>query len=361
MTFDLHKSSSHYSWLDKFLHHVALSSTNVRRASFDLECSRYYSAKAQPAKLQKSDVLVCGLARSGTSLITRLIEDSKAFRSLTYQDMPFIMAPNFWKSLNGLHHRSVAPVERFHKDGLINAMDSPEAFESVFWETFRVEPIRNDVLENPTSIEALTAFRLFKSVVANPRRSGSPAGLAQRYLSKNNNNLMRLAELSGDKSNQLILVYRNPLSVARSLYEQHRFFSELHQRDAFSLKYMRWLAHHEFGSIHLPFAFAKPLMDLDLKPEFPNYWLDYWVAVHTHILKTCAQLNCKMLNFDRLCEAPAATIARLENEIDQKLPDDSHIKIAAKPKEESKFDYSSSLLLAAMTIFEKLEQSPKNI
>jgi hypothetical protein len=80
-----------------------------------------------------------------------------------------------------------------------------------------------------------------------------------------------------------------------------------------------------------------------------------------HIMEACEKLNFKLLNFDRLCEAPAASIARLEKEIDQKLPDNSAIKINAKSKEERKISYSSSLQKTAIDIYQELEQSPKNI
>jgi hypothetical protein len=80
-----------------------------------------------------------------------------------------------------------------------------------------------------------------------------------------------------------------------------------------------------------------------------------------HIMEACEKLNFKLLNFDRLCEAPAASIARLEKEIDQKLPDNTAIKINAKSKEERKISYSSSLIEAAINIYEKLGQSPQNI
>ena len=70
-----------------------LSSQFMREVMFNVE---------QFVFLEKDDnfnddhVFVAGLARSGTTMLLNAIYQSDQFASLTYDDMPFILAPNFW-------------------------------------------------------------------------------------------------------------------------------------------------------------------------------------------------------------------------------------------------------------------------
>ena len=77
-----------------------------------------------------------------------------------------------------------------------------------------------------------------------------------RYLSKNNNNILRLGIIHRAFPNALILIpFRAPLQHAHSLLRQHLRFSELQAKREFVLSYMTWLGHHEFGLDHRPFKF----------------------------------------------------------------------------------------------------------
>ena len=125
-------------------------------------------------------------------MLMRMLHDTQAFCSLTYRDMPFVLAPNTWARLTGLSRRDVAARERAHGDGIIVDVDSPEALEEVFWgvfcgpayigpETLRPMEADDDVLEQ---------FRRYVAIILKRYQ-------ADRYLSKNNNNLLRLPSLRG--------------------------------------------------------------------------------------------------------------------------------------------------------------------
>jgi hypothetical protein len=76
-------------------------------------------------------VFVAGLARSGTTILLNAIHQSNQFASLTYDDMPFILAPNFWKKISpNISHDKLQ--ERAHGDGVRVSTNSPEAFERFF-------------------------------------------------------------------------------------------------------------------------------------------------------------------------------------------------------------------------------------
>jgi hypothetical protein len=288
-----------YSWLEKLLHRVALGSTAIRRASFDLECAKYLG---QPPYGNDSPVYVTGLARSGTTLLLEILAASPDFRVQVYRDMPFILAPNLWASLARHQQRDVDLQERAHGDGVLVDVDSPEAFEEVFWETFRHRKSPKGYFDNPVEAETLALFAKFRSVVANPKGQQSQ----RRYLSKNNNSLLRLNELARETSATILLPYREPVAAALSLYRMHQNFKSRHLHDPFALRYMKWLAHHEFGPGHLPFQFAKSHMDSDLTVDQPDYWLSYWLAVHLYVLSIPTSPFI-LVSYERMCEEPDAT------------------------------------------------------
>jgi hypothetical protein len=211
--------------------------------------------------------------------------------------------------VSGVASRALPPAERAHGDGIMVDYDSPEAFEEVFWRTFCPQPAgaRDFGTAQPTP-EAMAAFADYRAVVANPRGERAAAAPAKRYLSKNNNNVMRLAALAGEPTAAILVVYRDPVDAARSLLRQHQRFCATHEEAPFTRDYMGWLAHHEFGRDHKPFGFALPRMDASLSPDRPDYWLDYWNAVHEHVL---GQLGPRihLVDHDRLCAGPVPMIA----------------------------------------------------
>ena len=86
---------NNYSWLQQKLHQFALSSKFMREAMFDVE-----SSTISLNQTNDNHVFVSGLARSGTTILLNAIYKSDEFASLSYQDMPFILAPNLWSKLS---------------------------------------------------------------------------------------------------------------------------------------------------------------------------------------------------------------------------------------------------------------------
>jgi hypothetical protein len=299
-----------YNWLERALHWVALQPTAVRELSFELEGR--YSGGDSHAIGSRADgaVYICGLARSGTTILLRALARVDVFRSLRYRDMPFVLAPNLWRKVAG-HARSRPASERAHGDGIMVDYDSPEAFEEVFWRTFCPQPADRHLYGavQPTD-DALAAFALYRAMVANPIRPGVTPATPRRYLSKNNNNICRVESLVRDRTCRVLVVFRDPIEAARSLLEQHQRFCSVHGTAPFVRTYMRWLGHHEFGLDHVPFAFARPGMQPGLDSTTPDYWLDYWTAVH-RVLLTQAGGNVSLVDHDALCADPVSALASM--------------------------------------------------
>ena len=84
---------NNYTAIQRFLHRSVLSSQFIREIIFDVEKSIFLK---KDNNFYDNHVFIAGLARSGTTTLLNAIHQSKEFASLTYDDMPFILAPNFW-------------------------------------------------------------------------------------------------------------------------------------------------------------------------------------------------------------------------------------------------------------------------
>ena len=362
---------SNFNRLERWFHWLALEPAPVRHLAFDLECA--FALPARRARSEASSgsdagpadgaVYVVGLARSGTTVLLRALDQCDLFRSPTYRDMPFVLAPNLWRLFSGSSRRETVPAERAHGDGIVVDVDSPEAFEEVFWRTFsrRTADTRCFGAE-PPSPEALLAFADYRAVVANPRMTSRGAATSRRYLSKNNNNLVRLDALCAEPTATVLLVYRHPVATARSLFRQHRRFCALQSDDRFIHDYMRWLAHHEFGLGHLPFCFALPAMDRSLIPDDPNYWLDYWNAVYLHVLEKRA-LRLRLVNHDTLRERPMEMLDAILSTVGARadLAALAARITPASPDDASTDEFRADLVARSETIHRTLCASSQNI
>jgi hypothetical protein len=295
---------SDYGFGARLLHRIALGSPLIGQACFDLENSlqKAASTRADP------HVFVTGLARAGTTILLRALDETGRFRSLTYRDMPFVLMPGTWQRLSKNFRQHRAATERAHGDRIRVNYDSPEALEEVFWRTFCGKDyiFRDHLAPHAVDADTLEAFvRYVDHIVASAEE---PAQV--RYLSKNNNNLLRLAVLRRAFPNAVILIpFRDPLQHANSLLEQQQRFTLRHREDRFAYDYMRWLAHHEFGLTHRPFRFRadEPAPASAGTPDDINYWLQLWCNAYRYVLDN---LGPGMLPvcYETLCADPAATL-----------------------------------------------------
>lgn len=266
-------------------------------AAFQIE-KTLFSGKCPPDRGEH--LFVCGLARAGTTLLMRLLHGTGEFCSLTYRDMPFVLAPNFWARLNSASRRTGGMRERAHGDGLLVDFDSPEALEEVFWRSqCGSDYIRpNCLVPMNADDDVLADFRTYIQLVL--LRYGS-----QRYLAKNNNNILRLGSLSRAFPRALVVIpFRHPVAQAVSLWQQHRHFCAEQAADPFARQYMDWLVHHEFGHGHRPFCWHGKA--LKAEPADINYWLRLWCASYRHLAADVQAMPERrlLLCYETLCSNP---------------------------------------------------------
>lgn len=266
-----------FSNLEKILYRLILGNENIARASFSIEKSLFY--KITNESRNSSHVFVAGLARSGTTILMRSIYNSNEFCSLTYRDMPFILAPNVWEKISSSFANQMTAVERMHKDGILEDYNSPEAFEEVFWRTFAG---RNYIFNNGLSLmtarkSVLEDYIIYIDLILKKYSQ-------KRYLSKNNNNIIRLASIRKAFPNSIIIIpFRDPIQHSLSLLKQHEYFCRLHKEDKFSFEYMQWLGHYEFGMNHRPFIHSK-IHTIKFKKHTLEYWMTQWINTYNFLL-----------------------------------------------------------------------------
>ena len=209
-----------YSFLSKILHHLALGSNFIPEMLHDIEMT-IFKNKIKLDNL-KSHLFICGLPRSGTTILMRSLYDTKQFASLTYRDMPFVISPNLWSKISN-RIKSKPQRERIHGDNISINIDSPEALEEVFW---RVKLQKNYIYPNKLiKHEAdeftINEFKNFVSLILYKYKKNF-------YLSKNNNNLLRLESIIKAFPNCLILIpFRDPVQQANSLLTLHKNFTKI--------------------------------------------------------------------------------------------------------------------------------------
>ena len=298
-------------------------------------------------------VFVSGLARAGTTVLMRRLHASGAFRSLTYRDMPFVLAPNLWRRLSAGNRRDIEKAERAHGDRLLVDADSPESFDEVFWRIFTGHDYLGKTELRPHHPDAGTLERYTRYVAAILTAQDEDDG-RERYLCKNNNNVLRLPALREAFPNALILIpVRDPLTQASSLRAQHELFSRMQQEDPFTRAYMTWLGHHEFGLDHRPFCFDdKPLPAHD--PATLDHWLDIWARTHEWLERT-APAGSLFVIYEDLCTDPTIwqTIARTANIAPET---DSNEPFRTSPRKPTETNTDPTLTDRCNAIYERLRE-----
>jgi len=269
---------NNYSWLEQKLHKFALSSQFMREVTFDFESTNNISSSSETG----DHVFITGLARAGTTILLNALYKSNIFASLSYADMPFVLAPNLWSKIS-FKKKDLELQERAHGDGIKVSTDSPEAFEEVFWKTFAEE--NDDELEEKFSIYV-------RNILSKNKK--------ERYLSKNNQNIKRVKLINSIFSNSKILIpFREPIQHAYSLLSQHKKFIEVSKKDKFISKYMKWIGHTEFGPNYIPINNQNLSFHNDLEI---NHWIEQWNLTYRNAFQSLKnKKNVHFISYEKLC------------------------------------------------------------
>ena len=267
---------NNYSWFEQKLHKFALSSQFMREVTFDFE-----SNNIAPSSETGEHVFITGLARSGTTILLNALYKSNIFASLSYADMPFVLAPNLWSKIT-FKKKDLELKERAHGDGIKVSTESPEAFEEVFWKTFSED-----------DDESEEKFRVYIGNIVHKYKKS-------RYLCKNNQNIKRVELITSIFSNSKILIpFREPIQHAYSLLTQHKKFIEESNNDKFISKYMKWIGHTEFGPNYIPIQNQNLTFQNDLEI---NHWIEQWHLTYNDAFESLKnKKNIHFISYEKLC------------------------------------------------------------
>ncbi|MDB5274238.1 MAG: sulfotransferase family protein [Chitinophagaceae bacterium] len=306
--FHLIPNKGDYSEWSMLLHHMILDNYNISHYLFLIE-KKIFSSKT--VKTNSDFVIVSGLARSGTSALTTLLHQSGSFHSLNYANMPFILSPNGWRIFYNPKDKTLK--ERSHGDKVLFGYNTVEALEEYFFKVF----LNDSFIHEKTLCEHSLDEATYNNYLAYQRLLQEKT--TTTYLAKNNNFILRYRSLrTWNKEFKVIFIFRHPVEHAYSLFKQHERFSALQSEDPFTLEYMNWLGHHEFGRNLKHFQFLHTAIPKELDPASMDYWLHTWINYYTMILNLEDDPNRILLQYEDFLHEPKKTICALSDFL--KLP-----------------------------------------
>ena len=310
-------NGSAYSDLSQLFHRLVLDNYFLGKKLLGLQI------KGVDAELggegEYTRVLVTGLARAGTTALTKSLAERGSFASLDYSNMPVLLAPRLWSII--YKPKATEDRERAHGDGIKVGLASVEALEEYFFKVLKNDAyIKEDGLyEHALSSEENALYRRYQNSIAG----------TDIYLAKNNNAILRLPSLVEQNSDLAVfLLVRSPLQHAYSLMKQHEQFSAQQEGDPFIKEYMDWLGHHEFGIGQRPFI-------LDGKGHHEgntsdiNYWLERWVNYYENVPQSD---QITVLSYEGFLADPEGMLARIEGVLGSSIDTSSLSKFEKKPQ-----------------------------
>ena len=339
--FPFQRKMNGYTELSKLLHILILDNYNIGLKLLSREVKKY----SKNINNKNCFVIVSGLARSGTTSLTKSLHRTEAFSSLDYSNMPFLLAPNMWKKIYSPKKSELR--ERSHEDGILMGLDTIEALEEYFFKVIKKDNFIDEKFLQTHKISK-SNYELYMKYQKIVRKNNSKI-----YLAKNNNFILRYKSMINyNQSFKMIVLFRHPLYHAASLLNQHFKTIQLQKSNKFAIKYMQWLAHHEFGMNHKPFNFKNDFKGYNFDLSSLNYWLEVWINYYNYILNILDE-QIVLIKYEHYCLYPEKTIQLILNSID----------IEYKPNELTGFvnnriidhEYSESLLDKALKIYSSLE------
>lgn len=231
-------------------------------------------------------VYICGLARSGTTIVLEMLSQHPDAGSHRYIHAPVPYLPCWWGGVASKRRRVPPPVERMHKDGIMVSRYSPEAVEEPLWVTF-FDGLHDEecshILDGHISNEAFEAFYRdhIRKLLLGQGRS--------RYVAKNNYLVSRteyLLRVFPDA--RFLVMIRNPVNHIASMLRQNRIFEEVERTNPRTAKMIQLIGHYEFGNHRICINVG----DTDLVHKIRRLWSSnnhiqawatYWASVYQFI------------------------------------------------------------------------------
>jgi Sulfotransferase family len=300
-------------------------------------------------------VYVCGLARSGSTLLHEIVSSPSGVATHRIKDYPMLYTPYWWRQATS-QLRPAAPRERAHRDKVMIAPESPDAVEEMLWMAFFPRCHDPSVSNLLTAGSSNPAFETFYGAHL---RKLLLVERAARYVAKANYHVARLAYLVRlFPDAKIILPVRAPVGHIASLVRQHAWFSRGQRKHPRALAFMRRSGHFEFGRDRRPMNLGdgervRAILRAWAAGEEVRGWACYWDMVYGHLarlLDADAQVRAavRIVRFEDLCDAPAETIRVLLDHC--ALPDGERVVARFAPAIRAPDYYQSSFSAAELAL-----------
>ncbi len=263
----------------------------------------------------KMPIYVCGLARSGSTLLHEIISSHPKVATQRVKDYPMVFTPYWWRRATA-GQRPQAPRERPHRDKMMITSESPDAIEEMVWMAFFPKCHDPSVCQVMASGDKHPAFESFYQ--AHLRKLLLAEG-ATRYAAKANYHVARLpylAHLFPDA--RFLIPVRAPAGHIASLMRQHQWFSEGHRKHMRALAYMQRSGHFEFGLDRRPMNLGdrervRKIFRAWGEGEEVRGWAMSWDMVYGYLARLLASESpvraaALVVRFETMCAAPVETL-----------------------------------------------------
>ncbi|MGB7452497.1 MAG: sulfotransferase [Lysobacterales bacterium] len=262
-------------------------------------------------------VYIASLPRSGTTILTEMLEQHADLTCHRYSDFPNVWTP-YWRNylLEKTRIQFPRKRERAHKDRIEVSNDSPEAVEEVLWMSFF--PSLHDATVNQVQDGQLRngKFDLFyKEHILKLLAVRN----ANRYLAKGNYNISRIRYiLSLYPDAKFLIPVRDPVHHVASLAKQQALFNRASEEDPRIPMQLAMSGHFEFGPGRVPVNFgnheaAQAIIDCWQQGHEVEAWSRYWAETYQHVLGQLKEFPevrkaCLLFRYEDLCTHSAALI-----------------------------------------------------
>lgn len=266
------------NYLNYLPYKIANQTKNLQKKVLEIE-KILFNSKIKNINV-KNPLYVCGLARSGTTIITHIINSTEKYGSALYRDMPFLFIPIFWKYFGFLFYKGTIKAQRHHGDDIYNDPDSPDAFEEIIWSNYIKNYEKNITQEiniKDISDDFVTQYLSFIKKILYLRNK-------KAYLAKGNYNIKRIKLIKqiipGAK---FIICIRDPIEQSISMTKTHLHFIKISKKDKFFDYQLDFMKHYEFGNNRKSYV-DENQVPINIRNNF-RYYLDQWIIVNKYLLK----------------------------------------------------------------------------
>ncbi len=318
-----------------------------------LESSRLAEQTARLAV--RRPVYVCGLARSGSTLLHEVVCSHPGVATHRARDYPMVFTPFWWRQATA-NLKSQPPRERAHGDRVMITGDSPDALEEMLWMAFFRrchDPAISSLLgarDRHPAFETFYNHHVRKLLLAEG---------ATRYAAKANYHVARLAYLARlFPDARFLLPVRAPATHVASLMRQQQLFSQGQRGRPRALAYMRRSGHFEFGLDRRPMNLGDTVRARRIKAawaagEEVRGLAMHWDTVYGYLaglLATDAQVReaSLVVRFEDLCAEPRETLRAVLSHCG--LPEAGSVVERHAPRVRAPDYYESNLSAADLAV-----------